>query len=44
MACYTVLFEQIRNRISNQVDRTQFMILSESIIQGGGDGVVHCFI
>ena len=27
--------------ISNRVDHTQFMILSESIIQDGGDGVLH---
>ena len=27
------------NRISNQVDHTQFMILSDSIIQDGGDGM-----
>ena len=26
------------------VDHTQFMILSESIIQNGGDGVLHRFI
>ena len=38
---FTVLFEQIGNRISNRVDHTQFMILSESIIQ---DGVLHRFI
>ena len=31
-------------RISNPVDHTQFMILSESIIQDGGDGVLHRFI
>ena len=30
--------------ISNQVDHTQFMILSESIIQDGGEGVLHRFI
>ena len=30
--------------ISNRVDNTQFMILSESIIQDGGDGVLHRFI
>ena len=36
--------ERIGNRISNQVDHTQFMILSESIIQDGGDGVLHRFI
>ena len=38
------LFQRIRNRISNRVDHTQFMILSESIIQDGGDGVLHHFI
>ena len=26
------------------MDQTQFKILSESIIQDGGDGVLHCFI
>ena len=41
---FTVLFEQIGNRISNWVDHTQFMILSESIIQDGGDGILHSFI
>ena len=30
--------------ISNRVDHTLFMILSESIIQDGGDGVLHRFI
>ena len=30
---FAVLFERIGNRISNRVDHTQFMILSESIIQ-----------
>ena len=30
------LSERIGNMISNQVDHTQFMILSESIIQDGG--------
>ena len=40
----TVLFERIRNRISNRVNHTQFMILSESIIQEAGDGVSHRFI
>ena len=30
--------------ISNRVDHTQFMILSESIIQDGGVGVLHRFI
>ena len=30
--------------ISNQVGHTLFMILSESIIQDGGDGVLHRFI
>ena len=39
MILITVLFERIGNRISNRVDHTQFMILSESIIQDGGDGV-----
>ena len=39
-----VLFERIGNRISNWVDHTQFMVLSESIIQDGRDGVLHCFI
>ena len=39
-----LLFERIGNRISNQVDHTQFMILSESIIQDSGDGVLHRFI
>ena len=29
--------------ISNRVDHTEFMILSESIIQDGGDGVLHRF-
>ena len=38
------LFERIGNRISNRVDNTQFMILSESIIQDSGDGVLHRFI
>ena len=41
---FTVLFEQIGNRISNRVDHTQFIILSESIIQDGRDGVLHRFI
>ena len=41
---FTVLFERIGNRISNQVDHTQFMILSEWTIQDGGDGVLHRFI
>ena len=41
---FTVLFEGIGNRISNQVDHTQFMILSEWTIQNGGDGVLHRFI
>ena len=30
--------------ISNRVDHTQFMILSESITQDGGVGVLHRFI
>ena len=30
--------------ISNRVDHTQFMILTESIIKNGGDGVLHRFI
>ena len=38
------LFERIGNRISNQVDHTQLMIVSEPIIQDGGDGVLHRFI
>ena len=42
--CFTFLFERIGNRISNRVDHTQLMILSESIIQDGGDGVLHRFI
>ena len=37
-------FERIGNRISNRVDHTQFMILSESMIQDSGDGVLHRFI
>ena len=36
----TVLFERIGNRISNWVDHTQFMIVSESIIQHGRDGML----
>ena len=32
------------NRISNWVDHTQFIILSESIIQDGGDVELHRFI
>ena len=36
--------ERIGNRILNRVDHTQFMISSESIIQDGKDGVLHCFI
>ena len=35
------LIERIGNRISNLVDHTRFMILSESIIR---DGVLHHFI
>ena len=38
------LFEQIGNRISNRVDHTQCMIISESIIQDDGDGVLHRFV
>ena len=38
------LFERIGNRISNRVDHTQFFILSELIIQDGGDGVLRRFI
>ena len=30
MACYTVLFEQIRNMIPNQVNRTPFKFQNES--------------
>ena len=41
---FAVLFERIGIRISNRVDHTQFMILSESIIQDGGEGVLHRFI
>ena len=41
---FTVLFERIGNRISNLVDHTQFMILSESNIQDGGDDIFHRFI
>ena len=26
------------------MDHTQFMIFRESVIQDGGDGVLHCFI
>ena len=40
----TVLFERIGNRISNWVNHTQFMILSESIIQEGRDGLSQRFI
>ena len=38
------LTERIGNKISNRFDHSQFMILSESIIQDGGDGALHRFI
>ena len=41
---FIVLFERIVNMISNRLDHTQFMILSESSIQDGGAGVLHRFI
>ena len=41
---FTVLFELIGNMTSNRVDHTQFIILSESIIQDCRDGVLHRFI
>ena len=41
---FTVVFERLGNRISNWVDHIQFMILSDSIIQDGRDGVLHPFI
>ena len=40
----TVLFQQTGNRISKRVDHTQFMILIESIIQDGRNGLLHRFI